>query len=335
MGKQYQDFGDGGDSKSPDKLQALEIPVNMEGKRVLDLGCNAGFFCIEAARRGATCIGIEANSQWFDEAVLNAGKYGFSDRIEFINGNWADEVSRLDEKFDYIFWLSAIHYEKNQRTMVKNILSVIKPDGVFILECGLIGCPGDGPVASQVTRAGGSSVLHFSLEYLRTRMMAGLFSTKLRGMSVQQEGDRVPRWVIHCYPKTRYCRIIHGDPAIGKTTHSVELARATGSVLVSSDDFFADMFAEKLAPVSVANASLMRECFNKFNKEKQSLRIDLTTDHLIESGHAGEIVEMFTKFISVDFDYVFEGYLPEPVLTLFKSKLGKMGFVIWETTRFG
>lgn len=48
----YQSFPwEQGDSLSVNKLAALDLP-RLEGKSVLDVGCNAGFFCGFAAWQG-------------------------------------------------------------------------------------------------------------------------------------------------------------------------------------------------------------------------------------------------------------------------------------------
>ena len=41
---------------SIDKWNALQLPADLTGKSVIDIGCAEGFFCLEAARSGATII---------------------------------------------------------------------------------------------------------------------------------------------------------------------------------------------------------------------------------------------------------------------------------------
>ncbi|MDP2660516.1 MAG: methyltransferase domain-containing protein, partial [Dehalococcoidia bacterium] len=116
---QYQNFGSGGASNSAAKLEALRLPADMAGMRFLDIGCNAGFFCIEAAKRGATCVGIEADATWHAEAGANALSFGYNHECEFILGRWGDVLPTLEERFDIILWASAIHYEQNQRAVMR------------------------------------------------------------------------------------------------------------------------------------------------------------------------------------------------------------------------
>src|SRR5262249_10263435 len=41
---------------SEEKLQMIQLPEDLRGKSVLDIGCNEGFFAFEAERRGAAYV---------------------------------------------------------------------------------------------------------------------------------------------------------------------------------------------------------------------------------------------------------------------------------------
>jgi len=74
--KFYQkiDFGDGivtnGAFDSKEELKTLRFDdVDFKNKTVLDIGCNAGFFSVEAKRRGAVAVdGIDRNSEQVNKA---------------------------------------------------------------------------------------------------------------------------------------------------------------------------------------------------------------------------------------------------------------------------
>ena len=40
------------------------IPADLTGWRVLDIGCNAGFYTFELAKRGATVLGIDVDERY-------------------------------------------------------------------------------------------------------------------------------------------------------------------------------------------------------------------------------------------------------------------------------
>jgi tRNA (mo5U34)-methyltransferase len=65
----YLDLGEGlviqGDYDMTQYLQYYPIPVDLTGKRVLDVGTSSGFFALECAKRGASVVAIDI----WDQAV--------------------------------------------------------------------------------------------------------------------------------------------------------------------------------------------------------------------------------------------------------------------------
>ena len=50
---------------------ASALPADLTGKTVLDIGCNAGFYAIEMARRGASrVVGIDSDPRYLAQAQL-------------------------------------------------------------------------------------------------------------------------------------------------------------------------------------------------------------------------------------------------------------------------
>ena len=66
---QYQSFpGASGDSRTLDKLKALQMP-SAAGARFLDVGCNEGFFCGFAHFQGAArSVGIDQSATFIERA---------------------------------------------------------------------------------------------------------------------------------------------------------------------------------------------------------------------------------------------------------------------------
>ena len=129
----YQSFpGAKGASQSDKKLERLSLPNDLKGKSVLDIGCNEGFFCLEAARRGAArVVGIDQSAHFVDAARSRSREFS---QIEYIKG---DAKNLPDEKFDIILVLSVIHYFENPYDIFCDIVSHLKPNGILILNAGL------------------------------------------------------------------------------------------------------------------------------------------------------------------------------------------------------
>ncbi|HZW11385.1 MAG TPA: TIGR04290 family methyltransferase [Phycisphaerales bacterium] len=62
---------------------APHLPTDLKGTTALDIGCNAGFYSIELARRGATVFGIDHDEHYLRQAEWAAGACGVADRIRY------------------------------------------------------------------------------------------------------------------------------------------------------------------------------------------------------------------------------------------------------------
>ena len=219
--RSYQDFDGSGSSKSREKLKLLrlgdlprpdpKVPP-LHGKAVLDLGCNEGFFCIEAVRQGASrVVGIDMRKEFIESARNRCPE------ATFIHGSW---WKLPDEKFDCILFLSAIHYEKDPRGLLRKLREHLTPRGVLILECGV--------VMEGATRAWRSynrwdGVKRYpTLELLMRNLLAD-YAVRPTGPSVNQAGDPVPRYVYHCTPLAPVAMIIGAPSLSGKTNLSFQL----------------------------------------------------------------------------------------------------------------
>lgn len=92
------------------KWQRFEhaIPKDLQGKSVLDIGCNAGFYTIEFKRRGAgRTVGIDSDERYLNQARLAAEVCGAE--IEFIQMD-VYEVASLRERFDVVLFMGVLYH---------------------------------------------------------------------------------------------------------------------------------------------------------------------------------------------------------------------------------
>ncbi|MCM0000283.1 MAG: TIGR04290 family methyltransferase [Erythrobacter sp.] len=88
---------------------AHALPADLTGKSVLDIGCNAGFYAIEMARRGAgRVLGVDSDPRYLDQARLAAGALGFAG-IEFARCDVYD-VAALGERFDLVIFMGVLYH---------------------------------------------------------------------------------------------------------------------------------------------------------------------------------------------------------------------------------
>ncbi len=88
---------------------AEALPADLTGKSVLDIGCNAGFYAIEMARRGAArVLGIDSDARYLEQARLASEVLGFP-AIEFRQADVYD-VAALGERFDLVIFMGVLYH---------------------------------------------------------------------------------------------------------------------------------------------------------------------------------------------------------------------------------
>ena len=91
-----------------DRFKAA-LPADLTGKSVLDIGCNAGFYSVEMARRGAArVLGIDEDERYLAQARLVADTLGFP-HLEFRRLNVYD-VGALRERFDLVIFMGVLYH---------------------------------------------------------------------------------------------------------------------------------------------------------------------------------------------------------------------------------
>jgi tRNA (mo5U34)-methyltransferase len=88
---------------------APHLPQEMDGWTVLDIGCNAGYYSIELARRGAAVTAIDLNEHYLRQARWAADKIGVRTRIEFRKMQ-VYELARLERRFDLVLFLGVFYH---------------------------------------------------------------------------------------------------------------------------------------------------------------------------------------------------------------------------------
>src|SRR5690554_1066607 len=64
---------------------APHLPLNLSGWSVLDIGCNAGFYSFELARRGACVLGIDSDEHYLEQARWASQHFELSGEVRFEN----------------------------------------------------------------------------------------------------------------------------------------------------------------------------------------------------------------------------------------------------------
>jgi len=84
------------------------VPDNLQGKTVLDIGCNAGFYAMEMKRRGAErVLGLDTDDEYLAQARFAAEVTGL--KIEFRKMS-AYDVGQLGERFDLVIFMGVLYH---------------------------------------------------------------------------------------------------------------------------------------------------------------------------------------------------------------------------------
>jgi len=111
------------------------IPEDLTGWSVLDVGCNAGFYSFELAKRGARVDAIDADPHYLRQAKWAAQKLGLTDQICF-RQKQIYELAREPTTYDLVWFMGVFYHlrypllgldilaRKTQRLMVFQTLSL-------------------------------------------------------------------------------------------------------------------------------------------------------------------------------------------------------------------
>jgi len=85
------------------------IPADLSGWRVLDIGCNAGFYSFELARRGADVTAIDIDPHYLRQARWAADEYGLQRKVRFQQASLYT-FAGSGEQFDLVWFLGVLYH---------------------------------------------------------------------------------------------------------------------------------------------------------------------------------------------------------------------------------
>ena len=117
------------------ELSLLNLPPDLTGKTVLDIGCWDGFYSFECEKRGAKRV--VATDVW-----EHTGRKGFDLAHEELNSNVeAVEASVYDlpsvlegERFDLVLFLGVLYHLKHPLLAIEKVAECTKPGGFAFVE---------------------------------------------------------------------------------------------------------------------------------------------------------------------------------------------------------
>ena len=88
---------------------APHLPSDLSGWSVLNIGCNAGFYSFELARRGAKVLGIDGNPHFLAQAQWAATYLGLNDACRF-ECHQVYDLARMDGRWDLVLFMGVFYH---------------------------------------------------------------------------------------------------------------------------------------------------------------------------------------------------------------------------------
>jgi tRNA (mo5U34)-methyltransferase len=85
------------------------LPEDLSGWTALDIGCNAGFYSFELARRGALVTGIDHDPRYLRQAEWAVRHLGMEDRVRFRRMQVYD-LAAVEEKYDLVLFMGVLYH---------------------------------------------------------------------------------------------------------------------------------------------------------------------------------------------------------------------------------
>jgi tRNA (mo5U34)-methyltransferase len=88
---------------------AQYLPPSLDGWSALDIGCNAGYYSFELARRGASVTGIDMDPHYLKQARWAAREFGLQQSVEFRQLQVYD-LARETAEYDLVLFMGVFYH---------------------------------------------------------------------------------------------------------------------------------------------------------------------------------------------------------------------------------
>ena len=139
---------------------APHLPADLSGTHALDVGCNAGFYSFELARRGADVLALDHDPRYLEQARWAAERLGLPNPPRFREGSVYDlarPAAGEPERFGLIWFMGVLYHLRHPLLGLDLLAERCAPGGTLIFQT--LTLPGgdpepDGPPMTGVADAG-------------------------------------------------------------------------------------------------------------------------------------------------------------------------------------
>ena len=109
---------------------APHLPADLTGWTALDIGCNAGFYTFELARRGARVTGIDVEPLFLRQAAWAAGEFGLTSQVEFRRMQVYD-LAHGGEQWDLVLFMGVFYHLRYPMLGLDTVAATVRRTMVF------------------------------------------------------------------------------------------------------------------------------------------------------------------------------------------------------------
>lgn len=106
------------------------LPQQLDGWSVLDIGCNAGFYSVKLARRGARVTAIDSDPRYLRQAQWVAQQFGVIDAITFREMQ-VYELARTRDSYDLVLFMGVFYHLRHPLLALDAVAGKVRQALVF------------------------------------------------------------------------------------------------------------------------------------------------------------------------------------------------------------
>lgn len=115
------------------ELLGPALPDDLTGRTALDIGCNAGFYSFELARRGADVTAVDVDDHYLDQARWAAGELGLERRVRFERRS-VYGLRHLDRRYDLVLFMGVFYHLRYPTLGLDLAAGLVADDGTFVFQ---------------------------------------------------------------------------------------------------------------------------------------------------------------------------------------------------------
>lgn len=111
------------------KALAPELPQDLAGATILDVGCNGGFYSLEMKRRGAErVLAVDVDDRYLAQARFAADTLGLE--IEFMKLSVYD-IDSIPDQYDYVFFMGVFYHLRYPLFALDKVIKKVRHRLIF------------------------------------------------------------------------------------------------------------------------------------------------------------------------------------------------------------